>query len=671
MRHEPTILQPDVVARKDATTSDQADAALDSMFAKKYTRMLRSRVQATVAFAKTSREEELALFHKESEELFANLLSTEIAASEQLFQLESALYAHNCLFDPTMWIILLLFIRGAFDYTTLEQLRDHDQTELTIKEHMLDEPLFLKITPGGRTLTTDVASAKSIGTSLGYWARKSGLPGGGQGTLRRDTGDHASTFAQQLGDRIARDRHMSTHVYLGFVVECLVLRHRRSLTPKDAGQIRQDHKAAKSAHPSVTRVQRQAVDDSLQENDQYKAHVSRISAAFEHYYKVFVYNLASSKVKNVASTRRSVENRYSQAKVGVNSLYSKATTIDDNEISFAPGFSNAEAKARGDTCIKAISDRDAFAKKFKRSALDKLEREATRALLVGGSASGTLAERKAALSSVQEPAPILEDALLLHTKTNSIADGVEVSLPHPLPDLDALPHPLPDPDESISPSDQAELKKLDATLAEYNSKAQRPTKDVVTRWMEVLANEPGLKPLSIHPRLNTELSPDSSTPDAEKIEVAIDDEVSQQPVEILENTLREFEVIQTNESQEQDRLAIPASDMRYYLMKEIYAPIEEEALLVKATAEDVETGQAQKIGQILCRECPGRSFPSQSRYNEHRASTHSQYMRCILQTKDGFSCDSCTFRNPKKDEVQADDIYITIEHFLSPQDKTL
>ncbi|KAJ7577081.1 hypothetical protein C8J56DRAFT_972273 [Mycena floridula] len=99
----------------------------------------------------------------------------------------------NVLFDPTVWWILHLFLRGAFkNIDNLDDLLAGDYT-LEIKEEMLDDPLFLASDIGGRGfLPNEPISAASISRQVKRACVNAKLPKTGLYAYRKAAADHYS-----------------------------------------------------------------------------------------------------------------------------------------------------------------------------------------------------------------------------------------------------------------------------------------------------------------------------------------------------------------------------------------------------------------------------------------------------------------------------------------------
>ncbi|TDL27741.1 hypothetical protein BD410DRAFT_327599 [Rickenella mellea] len=118
-----------------------------------------------------------------------------------VFLLQSVERCHNVVFDPTLWIIAYLFLRGAFDFPTLEEFFSFEGAEVVIKDDKKKEPLFCQSTPGGRDLeTTKPISSKSISECVATLAINVGLPRAGLGALRRESGNN---FGITMGKHVA------------------------------------------------------------------------------------------------------------------------------------------------------------------------------------------------------------------------------------------------------------------------------------------------------------------------------------------------------------------------------------------------------------------------------------------------------------------------------------
>ncbi|TFK40886.1 hypothetical protein BDQ12DRAFT_412280 [Crucibulum laeve] len=146
-----------------------------------------------------------------------------VSADEQRFVLEGVLYMHNLLFDPTIYMVAMLYGRNAFQkkYKSINDLCNDNQAELVIDSSMLQEPLFPEIAPGGshREFITPLrpALAQAATKSVAYWAQKAGLPCTGVTALRRDAGNMyglqlGTDKAQDIMNHVGSDRRIfSTH----------------------------------------------------------------------------------------------------------------------------------------------------------------------------------------------------------------------------------------------------------------------------------------------------------------------------------------------------------------------------------------------------------------------------------------------------------------------------
>ncbi|KAI0314611.1 hypothetical protein OF83DRAFT_435347 [Amylostereum chailletii] len=134
---------------------------------------------------------------------------------DQDFILEPVKRAHNLPFEPSMWIVLYMLLRGAFGpglvrrafpppppppphpsihaYVHLQTLDDlyRDQTAiLEVVPDMLEQPFFLSLTPGGTGFTSEAAIAPTLYHTISKLAVNAGLPSTGLYALRRETGNY-------------------------------------------------------------------------------------------------------------------------------------------------------------------------------------------------------------------------------------------------------------------------------------------------------------------------------------------------------------------------------------------------------------------------------------------------------------------------------------------------
>ncbi|KAJ7708819.1 hypothetical protein B0H17DRAFT_1124617 [Mycena rosella] len=131
-----------------------------------------------------------------------------VQSMELLFTLDSVQLTSNILFDLNVWLLFYLFLRGTLEIKSWDALLStapNQEAEILIKPSMKHLPLangnrFVQMKDG--EYTNKVITAHSVSTTFAYWARKAGLPGGGAGTLRRDTGN---TFSLQMGAQLAQD----------------------------------------------------------------------------------------------------------------------------------------------------------------------------------------------------------------------------------------------------------------------------------------------------------------------------------------------------------------------------------------------------------------------------------------------------------------------------------
>ncbi|KAG6883922.1 hypothetical protein C0993_002814 [Termitomyces sp. T159_Od127] len=133
------------------------------------------------------------------------LSSTLTISKQQIFNLVPITLAHNMLFDVTTYFVADLFLRQAFEkkYATITDLLDDNRSQIPLDPQVLNQPLFLAITNGGRGFQQPVAPAMSLSVSetVAKLARKAGLPVTGAYALRRDTGND---FGAMMGKDFAR-----------------------------------------------------------------------------------------------------------------------------------------------------------------------------------------------------------------------------------------------------------------------------------------------------------------------------------------------------------------------------------------------------------------------------------------------------------------------------------
>ncbi|KAH9912730.1 uncharacterized protein BXZ73DRAFT_107249 [Epithele typhae] len=111
--------------------------------------------------------------------------------------------AHNLIFEPQLWLILWLFLRGAFDpKLTVQDIMEDDHTHLLVREQCLDWPLFCAYAMGDHGLTNDSPTLtsriyhtiKALGDNAGLWSGR-GLYDFRRGAL--------NDIASKLGDQVA------------------------------------------------------------------------------------------------------------------------------------------------------------------------------------------------------------------------------------------------------------------------------------------------------------------------------------------------------------------------------------------------------------------------------------------------------------------------------------
>ncbi|KAJ6542553.1 hypothetical protein B0H19DRAFT_1267799 [Mycena capillaripes] len=120
--------------------------------------------------------------------------------SEQEFDADGVLYAHNALFDETTPVMAYLFLLEWFEkkYKTPAELFADLSAEIKLNPAFTETPFFLEAVPSGREFVSPpvAAMARSASDALRYWAGESGLLDGSAPLSRDPT--HIKHWAESL-----------------------------------------------------------------------------------------------------------------------------------------------------------------------------------------------------------------------------------------------------------------------------------------------------------------------------------------------------------------------------------------------------------------------------------------------------------------------------------------
>ncbi|KAJ7433169.1 hypothetical protein B0H11DRAFT_1939751 [Mycena galericulata] len=476
-----------------------------------------------------------------------------VSAAEQYWKLMSVLFAHNALFDPTLWILLFLFARNTLTYTVptpllvpphlltptqcIEEFATDTAAEVKIKPEKLDEPLFLAVSAGGRNLSAKAGKSHGISQAATYWACKAGLPGGGNGTYRRDASDKVFLvlFGQQIGDQAAKDilnhailgvyrqfysRNTVNHdvvrirlgeiagnleseagqklkeatsrdVYMEYAVEALLRTKAKAVDPNDIRSVAAQAKLNKSSHPGVTQEQQEQVE----------------AAAL-------------------------LDPKYLQAMEAQHLNLELKKACEGTEIQFSSAFQESNL-------LSVVLETK---KAFKRSQYAQIQ-QAYNLSLRDTTLTGTFEQRNEAVTSLQaKHATVIEqEALQLHETTS----------------------PLDDP-LNCSPPDLQERRELIAAMALEEESEQSGT----TLFLE-----------RINPPNKDLLPPQAAAQLAED-----DDKVNSLTDQNISDALQNVIITQPDEREEEtDRLQMDAGRMCLLLMRKIYEPLAQDLLSREVT----------------------------------------------------------------------------------------
>ncbi|KAJ6525436.1 hypothetical protein DFH09DRAFT_1416443 [Mycena vulgaris] len=625
---------------------------------------------------------------------------TTVEAEELVFMLESVLNGVNVLFDPTMWMILWLFIRGALPYDSLHELSKGEEAEIEIKKEMLDEPLFVIIEKG--MPTTKVAKAGSATQAVTYYAHKAGLPGGGMGTLRREAGDK---FAVQLGERVARDvlnhategvfrRHYSRNVahydltrirlgelpgpeekfageklqaalgkftYLEFAVEAMV---RQTQAAEDAtadvgvrisGVKTTLEKQQGSSTPLVSIDMQAQCNKDAEADPGVVAALAARTRVFDQVYGYFWYDTTAPRCTTgtIRIAQRSVKTRYADNPNGIGRLQEAADDAKDpiQWLHVLTSTQLEEFEALKAVCKQRHEDYTKMKQKVRKQLKQALEKKAMRELS-GTTLSGTVSEREKALADVQKPHPILYTALGI--AQDARMDATMEDPPTKGATLEEAPvedATMEDAAAQTSVEGPSFIEALDApnALARLNTK---PTDDQLTEWATALAHEEDGEVDTRGGSISKYLTNVIPAPVGGKggVETVVTEK------EHDSKLMADMMYMRIEHPGDEDPFKhVAVSELRYAMCLALYQPIEDEGRLCEdmsklvATARDVAEGKAHVVGHYKCTDCftAGGEVPKLAgtrRWNRHQCLRHSTYARLIRCDEGGeYRCPAGDF----------------------------
>ncbi|KAJ7095865.1 hypothetical protein B0H15DRAFT_946418 [Mycena belliarum] len=575
-----------------------------------------------------------------------------VESQELHFILLSVLTAANLPFDPTVWFLVFLYVRGALDVKDFEELfltGPDAPAEIKIKPEFRDIPLFVQVANG--QYTKSPLSARAIGQLFAYWAMKAGLPSGGLTTLRRDFGNY---FNKILGARIAQDllnhaiegifrRHYSrnvaninvvhlrlgevasageafpgeelqkalgAHSYFECAVEALVVKT-REITERDP-TVPDPHK---TAHPALDMEAVRLAKAEAKLNPNYVMAETAWDAALDNIFSFFSWQETDA-TKKIRKGHQTLQTRFAH-NIGIGKKLLDAAADPNEPICLKPDVDVNALKIKIEE-LKVLKETYNSAKsKSRKYAKGLAQRAATRAI-GSTSASGTTGERSAALEALQRDSSILDAA------TVASAAGP------------------PMPNAKAGPSQQTSTAQKDAQEAPVFTHT-----DYIST-MTALESDPGiLKSLVV--------------PDLLDVDTA-DEDPSTFPHELLDDSLPPGEsdehvdpaniiAIDPQESEEQCIFGVIDIDgMRKSIMRWVYQPIldydAEQALLktLKNTSVDPTTGDTTDAPK----------FAQKRQWNNHTLRVHSEWAVLLPAKPDAhelFRCPAGDYSSPIRDEV--------------------
>ncbi|CCM07064.1 uncharacterized protein FIBRA_09387 [Fibroporia radiculosa] len=134
----------------------------------------------------------------------------DVTAKQHTFIITGVFKSHNALFDATLWWVLYLMERGVLPVKTIDELIAYKGATIPIV--LKDEPLLLKVLPGGKGLMAGIPmTAGGISHGIRGLSEAAGLPGGSMGCFRRDTGnDFGIKLGKDVGAMILAHREQNT-----------------------------------------------------------------------------------------------------------------------------------------------------------------------------------------------------------------------------------------------------------------------------------------------------------------------------------------------------------------------------------------------------------------------------------------------------------------------------
>ncbi|KAJ7287730.1 hypothetical protein C8J57DRAFT_1654582, partial [Mycena rebaudengoi] len=567
------------------------------------------------------------------------------STNTQTFHLNGVLRAHNVIFDPTVWVITLLYLRGAFPWAkTVRDVLDYEGSEIPIAPELLEQPLFLAVTPGGRSLIEgQAAMADAAGAAVHRYAKKAGLKPAGTGAFRRGSADH---YAAQLGNRVSRDflnhaseegvyrDHYSRNVsnfdvtalrfgetagrhekYAGEVLESTIKKHSFAESAVDA-MLRQ---MQVQAEPAATSESKKA-QDKAELNDEVALDPAVIEAQA----------LVDKTWEDFHACFNHARQTWRNKQKGTPAKMFTALDADDAKLRLTLPKATAQEASPTSVACDTLTERQSSRRRTIRAEQDKAATLAqkTAPLL------GTPSERLQALAQLQQPSAVLTEALEMPEQHEAEMDEEEVlqaqkrrdqlikiiklhsrkqKLDDPTPPTDAPPEDDPDRDEDEE-DEIPQIDQIDYDESKEEELVAAPVQDVRRALMEYL-----VAPVVEHKRFLAEC----------EVHTRLEDDVvvAPTPAEAQEVSPTDEEVPPTDERN--DDPATPAPRVRFF----------------------------------KCPKCrPRRTlFQSYSGWRRHMTQVHSAWadLKYILQPGEDkqIHCPDCSYRSPSEKIMR--------EHMLS------
>ncbi|KAJ7605749.1 hypothetical protein DFH06DRAFT_1348471 [Mycena polygramma] len=249
-----------------------------------------------------------------------------VQASEQFLKLQSVLNSSNILFDPTLWILELLLLRGA------------------LLHHKYGKQL-------GERVSQDLLNHTKEGVfhsySKGVW---------NVDLVQLCLGEVAGTNEEKAGD-ILKDA-IGSDGFLSFAVEAIVRKQKRQQS--DHIPTWSEHEAEKkrqaSSTPSLSMDQLKEANQAAEADPELKKARKALSIAFECFHSFFVWDASVGKLNGIALSRRTVATRYGETVAGLKQVVDAAKS-PHQQICYRGNWSADDPKSLDEavaTCRKAL-----------------------------------------------------------------------------------------------------------------------------------------------------------------------------------------------------------------------------------------------------------------------------------------------------------------------------